>query len=108
MVLQFMSARREQGRPQEGNKPVLVKYQLKVPILGYCSRYRYDLILPVDSAETKAGGGDIMASCTCSCGGSKIISREPDKSYGMYYIQVECDKCGWYWEGYYGRMKRKI
>ena len=43
-----------------------------------------------------------MASCHCECGNSKVVGREPDYDYGQYYIYVECDVCGWYWEGYYG------
>lgn len=38
----------------------------------------------------------------CKCGNSKVTSKEPDRDYGQYYCIVECNKCGYYWEGYMG------
>ncbi len=40
----------------------------------------------------------------CKCGKSKIVSSEPDKEYGQYYLIVKCENCGYYWEGYYGHL----
>jgi hypothetical protein len=38
----------------------------------------------------------------CECGNSEVVSKEKDEEYGQYYYVVECEKCGWYWEGYEG------
>lgn len=46
-----------------------------------------------------------MASMHCECGGSEIVERKADEEYGQYYVVVECEACGWYWEGYYGYIE---
>jgi hypothetical protein len=38
----------------------------------------------------------------CKCGQSKVVSREPDYDYEHYYVIIECEECGYYWEGYMG------
>ncbi len=38
----------------------------------------------------------------CKCGKSKVVSRKPDPEYGQDYYVVECEECGYYWEGYMG------
>lgn len=38
----------------------------------------------------------------CECGNSKFTSKEPDRDFGQYYCVIECDECGYYWEGYMG------
>jgi hypothetical protein len=41
----------------------------------------------------------------CKCGKSRIVSQEPDPDYGQYYCVIECEECGYYWEGYIGHCE---
>lgn len=51
------------------------------------------------------GGLPKMVSMHCKCGNSKVVVKEKDEDYGQYYIYIECEECGWYWEGYYGYIE---
>ena len=49
--------------------------------------------------DTQGSGVKVIG---CDCGDSMCVSKEPDSDYGQYYCIYECDKCGYYWEGYMG------
>ena len=44
----------------------------------------------------------------CKCGKSRIVSQEPDPEYGQYYCVINCEECGYYWEGYMGHYEGKL
>lgn len=44
----------------------------------------------------------------CECGNSKVVSKEADHEYGQYYVVIECEECGYYWEGYMGYVMDDI
>ena len=41
----------------------------------------------------------------CKCGKSRIVSQKPDPGYGQYYCVIECEECGYRWEGYMGYLE---